>query len=102
MASIGKFKWNRLVYYFAGQYLGAFIGSLFTFIIYQESLTNIPHNISVEMFGTRMREDITLGTAIIDQIIATALFLIIICAILDEKNVAIPKGFDKQFIFSSC
>lgn len=92
MATVGKLPWSKVLNYFAAQYLGAFFGSLLTFLVYRESIIKLDDNKTMGIFGTFMRPDITVGTALIDQIICTAFFLLIICAITDERNMAVPKG----------
>ena len=93
LASIGKFNWSNVIRYFCAQYFGAFIGSTLTFIVYRESFFNEKFvNSTIGIFGTEMIPEITTGTALVDQIVATAFFLLIICAIIDEKNMAVPKG----------
>ena len=93
LASIGKFNWSNVIRYFCAQYFGAFIGSTLTFIVYRESFFNEKFvNSTIGVFGTEMIPEITTGTALVDQIVATAFFLLIICAIIDEKNMAVPKG----------
>nr|XP_027195446.1 aquaporin-9-like [Dermatophagoides pteronyssinus] len=94
LASIGKFNWSNVIRYFCAQYFGAFIGSTLTFIVYRESFFNEKFvNSTIGVFGTEMIPEITTGTALVDQIVATAFFLLIICAIIDEKNMAVPKAF---------
>lgn len=94
MASVNKLRWNKIFHYFAAQYLGAFIGSLLTYAVYHEPIKARGLNEStIGIFGTYSRADVSTGTAVIDQIIATAFFLLIICAITDEKNMNVPKGF---------
>lgn len=68
LATVGKFPWAKLVHYFTAQYLGAFLGSLLTYIVYREGIDKLPANQTRGIFGTYMREDITPGTAIVDQV----------------------------------
>lgn len=92
LASVGKFNWSNVIGYMVAQYLGAFFGSTITFIVYRESFFNEKFvNSTIGVFGTEMIAEITTGTALVDQIVATAFFLLIICAIMDEKNMAVPK-----------
>ncbi|UXI15948.1 frataxin, partial [Sarcoptes scabiei] len=92
MATVGKIGWTKIFHYMIAQYLGAFFGSAITFLIYRESLIKGNRNETFGVFSTLRRDDITLGTALIDQIISIALFVMIICAILDERNMSVPKG----------
>lgn len=102
LASVNKIRWNKIFHYFAAQYLGAFIGSLLTYAVYAEAIHERGLNKStIGIFGTYSREDVSTGTALADQIICSAFFLLIICAITDEKNMNVPKGV-KTFYQKIC
>ncbi|RWS12540.1 water-specific aquaporin-like protein [Dinothrombium tinctorium] len=100
LASVCKIKWYKIFHYFAAQYLGAFLGAAVTYGVYHEAITNtfgaelqtIGVNGTAGIFGTFSNENISTSTAVIDQIVATAFFLLVINAITDEKNMACPKG----------
>jgi len=93
MASVGKLRWSKVLHYIAAQYLGAFIGSVLTYVVYREALTHKGINEStIGVFGTYSAPGISTGTALLDQIICTAFFLLIICAICDERNMQVAKG----------
>lgn len=94
MASVGKLRWSKVLHYMAGQYLGAFIGAVLTFVTYREAImeTKQINNSTMGIFGTYSAEHISTGTSLIDQIICTTFFLMIICAITDERNMNVPKG----------
>ncbi|CAG2118574.1 unnamed protein product, partial [Medioppia subpectinata] len=100
MASIGKLPWRKVFHYFLAQYIGAFIAAVITYVVYREAilyqfdgklLTTGP-NATAGIFGTFPAPGITTGTAIIDQIVSVAFFLLLINAITDERNMACPKG----------
>ncbi|KAH7643493.1 aquaporin-like protein [Dermatophagoides farinae] len=75
LASVGKFNWSNVIGYMVAQYLGAFFGSTITFIVYRESFFNEKFvNSTIGVFGTEMIAEITTGTALVDQIVATAFF----------------------------
>jgi len=98
MASVGKLPWRKVPHYFVGQYLGAFMGAVVTFVVYQEALTNrigkefltAGPNGTAGIFGTLPTSGNT--TCFVDQVVAVAFFLLLICAITDKKNMATPKG----------
>lgn len=68
MATVGKIGWTKIFHYMIAQYLGAFFGSAITFLIYRESLIKGNRNETFGVFSTLRRDDITLGTALIDQV----------------------------------
>lgn len=49
-------------------------------------------NASAGIFGTFPQEGITIGATVIDNVVSVAFFLLIISAVTDPKNMAVPKG----------
>jgi MIP family channel proteins len=100
MASIGKLSWRKVIHYFLGQYIGAFLGAVIAYLVYREAIietfgsefktTGV--NGTAAIFGTFSNEKISTGTAVLDQIVCVGFFLLIINAITDERNMACPKG----------
>lgn len=79
MASIGKLPWSKVLHYIAGQYIGAFIGAVLTFIVYREAIveTKQINNSTMGIFGTYSADKITTGTALLDQV--SHLHLLTLC-----------------------
>lgn len=100
MCSVGKLPWRKLVHYFIGQYIGAFCGAVVTYVVYREAINNAfdgqllvtGANATASIFGTFAAPGISTGTVIIDQVVATMFFLLLINAITDERNMNTPKG----------
>jgi len=71
MASVGKLRWSKVLHYIAAQYLGAFIGSVLTYIVYREAIiaSHKSDNSTMGIFGTYSTENISTGTALLDQVI---------------------------------
>ncbi|XP_054159370.1 aquaporin-9-like isoform X1 [Oppia nitens] len=100
MASVGKLPWRKVIHYFLGQYIGAFLAAVVTYCVYREAILNtFDHkllttgpNATAGIFGTFPAAGITTLTTVIDQIVAVGFFLLLINAITDEKNMACPKG----------
>lgn len=40
MASVGKLPWRKVPHYFGAQYLGAFFGALFAYLVYYDAINN--------------------------------------------------------------
>lgn len=73
------------------------MGAVVTYGIYSEAINNkypdyyvIGANGTAGIFGTFPTSSVT--TCFFDQIVATSFFLIIICAITDERNMKVPSG----------
>ena len=72
LATVGKFKWTKVLHYVVAQYLGAFVGAVLTFIVYREGIENVPGkgftSKTMGIFGTYNNEYISTGTALLDQV----------------------------------
>jgi glycerol uptake facilitator-like aquaporin len=76
MASIGKLSWRKVIHYFLGQYIGAFLAAVIVYVVYREAIietfgsefqtTGV--NGTAGIFGTFANEKISTGTAILDQV----------------------------------
>ena len=80
MASVGKLKWSKVLHYMAAQYLGAFIGSVFTYVVYREAIVNTKdiNNSTMGIFGTYSADHISTGTALLDQVLCYIYICIVI------------------------
>ncbi|XP_015793314.1 aquaporin-9 isoform X2 [Tetranychus urticae] len=100
MAAIGKLSWLKVPHYFAAQYIGAFFGAMATYFVYIEAITSNfgvdlqteGANATASIFGTFPQSEVSVGTCFLDQVICVSLFLLIIQAITDERNMGCPKG----------
>lgn len=97
MASVGKLPWRKVPHYFLGQYIGAFLGAVVTYLVYSEALTQNFATLSVAgpngtagIFGTIPNSKN--GTCFLDQVVCVAFFLLLISAITDKNNMQTPKG----------
>ena len=91
LASIKKFEWKKLLHYFLGQYLGAFVGSLLTYAVYNQTIDRLPGEMTWPIFGTRSLPEINAGSAFLDQLISTMFFVMIICSLTDDDNPLRPS-----------
>ncbi|KAI1283111.1 Aquaporin-9 [Halotydeus destructor] len=101
MCSVGKLPWRKLPHYFAGQYIGAFLGAVVTYLVYRDALINKfgdnftfadNNTATAGIFGTFSAPEVSTSTAVIDQIVCVGFFLLLICAITDERNMQTPRG----------
>lgn len=76
MASVGKLSWLKVPYYFAAQYIGAFIGAMLTYSVYIEAITakfgdtlqTTGNGSTAGIFGTLPNPSISAGTCFLDQV----------------------------------
>jgi glycerol uptake facilitator-like aquaporin len=76
MASIGKLSWRKVIHYFLGQYIGAFLGAVIAYLVYREAIIETfgsefkttGENGTAAIFGTFTNEKISTGTAVLDQV----------------------------------
>ncbi|XP_015913712.1 aquaporin-9 isoform X3 [Parasteatoda tepidariorum] len=101
MASIGKFKWKKIMPYFFAQYFGAFVASIVLYTVYLESFSNfdgghreVPPNktATAQIFATYAADHVSVYTALGDQIVSSMVFIMAIVAITDPHNMSIMKG----------
>ena len=82
MASVGKLSWRKVIHYFLGQYLGAFMAAVIAYVVYREAiletfdnkLLTTGANATAGIFGTFPAPGISTGTAIIDQVLSKTCF----------------------------
>lgn len=104
LASMRKFPLNKVAHYLVAQYLGAFMGAALVYGLYNQTLskfdeqrmkTNTSDDIypSRGVFATYPINDINMMTAILDQLVNCAIFMMLIMAATDEKGLNVPKPF---------
>jgi len=106
LATLGKFPWRKVPLYLLAQYLGAFLGSVIVFLVYWEAIVFYEHDRggyrvtpdTAAIFGTYPGHHLTLWGGVTDQLVATALLLICICAIQDRNNMKVSKQVIPFFI----
>lgn len=98
MAVLKKCKWIQVPVYMAGQYIGAFLASAVVYGNYADAInmveggsnrTGSTQGIFASYPFTNQTSGLTLA---FDQILGTALLLIIILAVTDEKNMKVISG----------
>ena len=92
MAAFKKCSWLQLPVYWAAQYLGAFCGAAVLYGIYADQLGNGLDLSSAGFFATFPSPESSTVTLIFDQMLGTAILLLIIMAVTDPKNMGVSSG----------
>jgi MIP family channel proteins len=90
------FPWRKVVPYSLAQLAGAFAGALVTFITYREAFDHFDRGVrqvvgtqaTAGIFATYPQAFLGVPGGLVDQIVGTALLLLMIFAISDAKNLA--------------
>ncbi|XP_030044735.1 aquaporin-9 [Microcaecilia unicolor] len=102
MCLMGKLEWTKFPFYVLAQLLGAIAGSAVVFGVYYDALmaytggnfmTTGP-NATAQIFATYPSEYLSIMNGFADQVMGTALLVIVIFAIFDNKNIGAPKGLE--------
>jgi MIP family channel proteins len=97
LAALRGFPWSKVIPYSVAQLTGAFTGALVTFITYREAFERFDSGVrqvlgpqgTAGIFATYPQPFLsTFPGGLIDQIVGTALLLLLIFAIGDAKNLA--------------
>ncbi|KFD57351.1 putative aquaporin-9 [Trichuris suis] len=99
MCTIGNCQWKLLPAYWIGQYFGAFIASAIVYGVYSGAFDKFDQGTrmvggptaTASIFATYPMDHVTTGQTFFDQIVSTAILLLIVCAITDERNMEVPK-----------
>ncbi|XP_018110968.1 aquaporin-9 isoform X1 [Xenopus laevis] len=102
MCLTGRLKWAKFPFYVSAQFLGAMAGSAAIFGIYYDALYNYTGgiltvdgpNATAYIFATYPQPYLSILGGFADQVMSTALLLIGVFAIFDNKNLGTPKGLE--------
>lgn len=100
------FPWKKVAPYCAAQVAGAFTGALVTFLAYREAFTHFDGGVrqvvgakaTAGIFATYPQDFLSLSGGLVDQIVGTALLLILVLALGDGKNFAPESRLSPMFV----
>lgn len=99
MAYLGKTPWYFIPVYWIAQYSGAFVGALVVHMVYQAAIKHFGHglyyitgpNATAGIFATYPAGPwVTSLDGCVDQIVGTAILMLAILAVTDERNLRVP------------
>ncbi|KAM4676542.1 aquaporin-9 [Discoglossus pictus] len=102
MCLTGRLAWAKFPFYVIAQFLGAMTGSAAVFGVYHDALKQYTGgvltvdgpNATAHIFATYPSPFLSIMNGFADQVISTALLLIVVLAIFDNKNIGAPKGLE--------
>lgn len=113
LAVVGKFSLKKVLFYWLAQYLGAFAAAASVLGVYSDA---IQHYAAMHFNGTLLVNDtmndpglagifatypapwLSIQGGMGDQILATMLLLVCICAISDKRNTQIPSSLAPMYV----
>ena len=91
-----KCKWSVLPIYWAAQYLGAFLAAAVLYGTYADGINNVIGTNFTDgaagIFASYPNEKVGSVTLVMDQALGTAVLLVIILAVTDERNMKVSSG----------
>ena len=90
------FAWSKVLPYIAAQFAGAFVASAVVYFTYREAILHIDPELTLKTAGiwaTYPQDYLSnVPGGLIDQIVGTALLMMVIFAISDVRNMAVPPS----------
>ncbi|XP_030833261.1 aquaporin-10-like isoform X2 [Strongylocentrotus purpuratus] len=105
VAVLGKLPWKRVPVYYLAQLAGGFVGAVLVYAVYQDAFDDFDGgerqafgpNGTAAIFATFPQLYLSVTTGFFEQVLSTALFLAIIGAVLDHRNVPPPLNWAPFF-----
>jgi len=90
------FAWRKVVPYALAQTAGAFVASAIVFLVYREALNNFDGGVraiggakgTAGIFATYPQPFLSIAGGLVDQIVGTAILILVIFALTDTRNSA--------------
>lgn len=96
MAVHRGFPWGKVLPYMLAQFAGAFVASAVVYFTYLEALNHFDPSRTIEtaaIWSTYPQDYLSnFPGGLVDQIVGTALLLLVIFAVTDERNVGVPAA----------
>ncbi|KAK3608180.1 hypothetical protein CHS0354_034135 [Potamilus streckersoni] len=100
LSCLGRFPWKKVPVYMLAQYLGSFVASACVYLVYMDALNNFDggkrlvdgEKATAGIWSTYPQSYVSTYNAFGDQIFGTAMLLVCVLAITDERNMNPPKG----------
>ncbi|GFY53852.1 aquaporin-10 [Trichonephila inaurata madagascariensis] len=99
MACMRKCPWKCVFPYILSQYLASFIAAALVYTVYYDAINEFDNGIrqmppdvnsTAQIFSTYPQAYVSIGACFIDQVVGTALLLIVICAATDKRSTNLP------------
>jgi MIP family channel proteins len=107
LAVFRRFSWKKVLPYIMGQFLGAFSASAVVYAVYREALTHFDGGVR-QVVGAKATAGIwatypqsflsSFPGGFIDQVLGTALLMLLIFALTDRKNNSPKENFAPLFV----
>lgn len=107
MAALRRFPVRKLIPYILAQFLGAFTAAATVFMTYREAFQNFDHGVrqitgpeaTAGVFATYPQDFLSnLPGGVFDQVVGTALLVILVFALSDKKNAAPESHITPLFV----
>jgi MIP family channel proteins len=101
------FAWSKVLPYVVAQLAGAMVASALVFVTYYDAINHFDHGVrevagplgTAGIWATYPQEFLSpFPGGFIDQVVGTALLMMVIFAVNDEKNMAIPSMLGPLFV----
>lgn len=97
---LGQLSWKKLLPYSLAQLLGAYLASAVVFFVYYDAIMDFSGGVllvtgpneTASIFATYPSEFITLQRSFLDQVVGTALLMLSILSLGEERNTPAPPG----------
>jgi len=107
LATARKCEWKHVLPNMAAQYLSSLLAASAVYLTYRDAINQhdggwrqVPpaQNATAQIFATYPQDYSTMITCIWDQVIGTAMLLIVICAATDSRNLRVPPHSQPMLI----
>ncbi|GFO44687.1 Aquaporin-9 [Plakobranchus ocellatus] len=92
-----RVPWIKLIPYWVGQYVGSFVASCLVYLVYYDAFQSFKGgNYTIEtasIFSTYPQSYLSLANGLSDQILGTAILMLLVLAVTDPNNMAPAKGY---------